>query len=111
MDIEVTVCPGATVVAPRGDLDMAVADELRRTLTALVDRKQVRLVLELAHVTYIDSSGLGALVAAMKHARGAGGDIRLCALQPDVQAIFEMTRLVRIMDIHASRAEALDAWG
>jgi anti-sigma B factor antagonist len=111
MDIEVTAAPRATVVAPKGDLDMAVADELRRTLTTLIDGKQARLVLELSHVTYIDSSGLGALVAAMKHARGVGGDIRLCALQPDVHAIFEMTRLARIMDIHASRAEALDAWG
>jgi anti-sigma B factor antagonist len=111
MDIEVIAAPRATVVAPKGDLDMAVADELRRTLTALIDRKQARLVLELNHVTYIDSSGLGALVAAMKHARGAGGDIRLCALQPDVYAVFEMTHLARIMEIHRSRDEALDAWG
>jgi anti-sigma B factor antagonist len=111
MDIEVTAGPQATVVAARGELDMAVADELRRTLTTLVDRKQARLVLELAQVTYIDSSGLGALMAAMKHARGAGGDIRLCALQPDVRAIFEMTRLTRVMDIHDSRAQALASWG
>lgn len=111
IDIDVTAWPRVTVVAPKGDLDMAVADELRRTLTALIDGKQTRLVIDLAQLLYIDSSGLGALVAAMKHARGAGGDIRLCALQPDVHAIFEMTRLAKIMDIHPSRPEALAAWG
>lgn len=111
IDIDLTAGPRATVVAPKGDLDMAVADELRRTLTALIDGKQTRLVIDLAHVLYIDSSGLGVLVAAMKQARGAGGDIRLCALEPDVHAIFEMTRLTKIMDIHPSRTEALAAWG
>ena len=75
IDIDVTAWPRVTVVAPKGDLDMAVADELRRTLTALIDGKQTQLVIDLAQVLYIDSSGLGALVAAMKHARGAGGDI------------------------------------
>lgn len=110
MDIEVTSWPRATLVAPQGDLDMAAADALRRTLTALIDRKQTRLVIDLGHVLYIDSSALGVLVAAMKEARGAGGDIRLCALEPDVHAIFEMTRLAKVMDIYPSRTEALAGW-
>jgi len=49
-------------------------------------------------------------VASMKQARAAGGDVRLCALQEDVRAIFEMTRLIKVMSIHPTRQEALASW-
>jgi anti-sigma B factor antagonist len=110
MDIKVIKEGETTVVAPDGDLDLAVADQFRRTLTDLIDRKQARLLLDLGSVAYIDSSGLGALVAAMKHCRSLGGDIRLCDLQPDVRAIFEMTRLIKILETYGSRREAVAAW-
>ncbi len=110
MDIDVTRAADITVVAPRGDLDMAVADQIRRTLTELVDKGDRKLLVDLERVAYIDSSGMGALVAAMKHARTTGGDLRLCALQDDVRAIFEMTRLIKAVTIHPTRPEALGAW-
>lgn len=110
MDIEVTKSGAISVVAPQGDLDMGAADQMKRTLTDLVDKGSRKLLIDLDHVGYVDSSGLGALVASMKHARGAGGDMRLCGLQDDVRAIFEMTRLVKAITVHASRAEALGAW-
>lgn len=111
MDIEVMQLGQATVVAPKGDLDMAVADQMKRALTELIDTRQSRLVLDLGNVGYIDSSGLGALVASMKHARGMGGDIKICALQSDVRAIFEMTRLIKVMEAYGTRPEAVAAWG
>ena len=111
MDIDVKEAGKVTVVAPRGDVDMAVADEVRLKLSELVDRGRSRLVLDLAAVMYIDSSGLGALVAAMKHARGVGGDIKVCALASDVRALFEMTRLNKVLSVHATRQEAIAAWG
>ncbi|MBM4442091.1 MAG: STAS domain-containing protein [Candidatus Rokubacteria bacterium] len=111
MDIEVKDAGKITVVAPRGDVDMAVADEVRQRLTGLVDQGRARLVLDLASVMYIDSSGLGALVAAMKHARAAGGDIKVCMLESDVRALFEMTRLNKVLAVHTTRQEAVAAWG
>lgn len=111
MDIEVTRGATITVVVPRGDLDMAAADRMKRTLTELVDEGSRKLLVDLELVGYIDSSGMGALVAALKHARTAGGDLRLCALQDDVRAIFEMTRLIKAITTHATRSEALGAWG
>jgi anti-sigma B factor antagonist len=110
MDIEVTKSGAISVVAPQGDLDMAAADQMKRTLTDLVDKGGRKLLIDLDRVGYVDSSGLGALVASMKHARGAGGDMRLCGLQDDVRAIFEMTRLIKAITVHASRTEALAAW-
>src|SRR5712692_299512 len=110
MDIDVSEIGRITVVAPRGDVDMAVADDLRVRLTELVDQGRGHLVLDLGSVMYIDSSGLGALVAAMKHARAAGGDIKVCALESDVRSLFEMTRLTKIISVHATRQDAVAAW-
>jgi anti-sigma B factor antagonist len=110
MDIEVTRSAAITVIVPQGDLDMAAADQMKRVLTGLVNDGSVKLLVDLGSVGYIDSSGMGALVATLKHARTAGGDLRLCALQDDVRAIFEMTRLIKAVTIHATRGEALAAW-
>ena len=111
MEFEVKEAGNVTVVAPRGDVDMAVADQVRQRLTGLVDVGHPRLVLDLGAVAYIDSSGLGALVAAMKHARAAGGDLKVCRMDQDLRTIFEMTRLNKVMAIHGTREEALAAWG
>ena len=110
MDIDVTQSGAVTVVMPRGDLDLAAADQVKRTLTELVDTGQSQLLMDLGGVSYIDSSGMGALVAAMKHARSRGGDLRLCALQDDVRAIFEMTRLIKAMTVYGTPQEALGSW-
>jgi anti-sigma B factor antagonist len=110
MHIEVTQAGQIAVVGPQGDLDMAVADELKRVLAGLIDKGQSRVVMDLSQVGYIDSSGMGVLVASMKQARAAGGDVRLCALQADVRAIFEMTRLIKVMSSHPTRQEALASW-
>jgi anti-sigma B factor antagonist len=110
MDIDVQEVGSVTVVAPRGDVDMAVADDLMLRLTQLVDRGRTHLVLDLGAVMYIDSSGLGALVAATKHARAAGGDVRVCALEQDVRALFDITRLDKVLSVHPTRQEAIAAW-
>jgi anti-anti-sigma factor len=110
MDIDVTGSAGITVVAPQGDLDMAAAEQLKRTLTKLLEEGKKKLLIDLGKVGYVDSSGMGALVASLKQARTVGGDLRLCALQDDVRAIFEMTRLNKAITIHGSRTEALGAW-
>lgn len=110
MDIEVTQTGGVTLVVPTGDLDMGSADQMKRTLSELIEKGQSKLVMDLTSVSYIDSSGLGALVAAMKQARAVGGNLKLCGLQEDVRSIFEMTRLIKVMAVHSDREEAVSSW-
>lgn len=110
MDIEVTQTGGVTLVVPTGDLDMGSADQMKRTLSELIEKGQSKLVMDLTNVSYIDSSGLGALVAAMKQARAVGGNLKLCGLQEDVRSIFEMTRLIKVMAVHSDREEAVSSW-
>lgn len=111
MDIEVSQNGGVTLVVPRGDLDLSTAEHMKRTLSQLIDKGQAKLVLDLANVAYVDSSGLGALVGAMKQARAAGGNLRLCGIQADVRSILEMTRLIKVIAVHSDRQEAVASWG
>lgn len=92
---------GATVVFPEGRLNMASAPALREQLNALVAEGSTRLVVDLAAVEAIDSSGLGALISGLKAARQAGGDLRIAAPGTQVAAVLELTNLDRVLKLAA----------
>jgi len=66
-----------TVVSPSGRLDMAAAPAFREQVRALVTAGAARLVVDLGDVTFVDSSGLGAVIGGLRLARQAGGDLRI----------------------------------
>jgi len=99
-----------TVVVVQGSLDTVDAERMKRVLDDLIGDGSVKLVVDLGGVTYIDSSGLGALVGAMKQARAAGGDLRLSGLQGDVRSVFKMTGVLAQVQVHSSREEATASW-
>jgi len=67
------------------------------------------VVLQLEHVEFVDSSGLGALVRLVSTARAKGGDIKLCGVQPRLRKTLEMTSLLGMFEIYESEAEAIIA--
>lgn len=110
MEIEVSQASLVTVVVPRGELDAASAAQVKQTLGTLIDAGRSRLVVDLGGVTYMDSAGLGQLVNAMKLARKAGGDLRLCALSEETLRVFETTRLNKEMALFPTRQVAVASW-
>lgn len=88
-----TTSSGATVICPEGALDLSAAPALREQLHALVQRGQTRLVVDLSGVDTIDSTGLGALISALKAARKNGGDLRITKPNETVVALLELTSL------------------
>ncbi len=90
--------------APR--LDARNASLLRTELTRAVAAGHQRIVLNLELATFIDSSGLGAIVAA-RRALGTEGAIVLCGLTDATSPILRLTRMDRVFEIHATEAEAL----
>ena len=116
MELQTVQTRGVTVVVPKGDLDASAAEQIKRRLTDLIladciEKGHSKVVVDLGAVPFIDSSGLAALVAAMKQARTSGGDLRLCALQDDVWSILEMTGLTNHIAVYEDRQEALSSWG
>ncbi len=90
-----------------GDLDAGTATELVSVLEREIDRGANRLVLDLGRVSYIDSSGLGALVKVLKKARLGGGDVKLAGLEPEVRKVLELTRLDKIFEITRTADDAV----
>lgn len=99
--------PGVLVVTPTVDIDMSCSPELRSILRQALDSGTKRLVVDLASVEYMDSSGLATLVEVMRQAKGHKADLVLAALHEKVRAIFEIARLDQFFTIVPSLDEAL----
>ena len=69
------------------------------------------IVVNLAGVSFVDSTALATLVGAMKDCRRKQGDLHLCGLQQPVRVIFELTRLDRVFKTFTSEDEAIRAFG
>lgn len=108
--VEVEVLGAQAIVVVAGEIDAATAPLLREQLMALVDTGVERVVVDLREVTFIESVGLGTLVAARK--RLAEGDKNLCLViaddQANVRAPFEITRLDDVFPIHPTREAAIE---
>lgn len=68
------------------------------------------MILDLSGVTFMDSSGLGAMLSCLRQINSAGGDLKLCGLTPPVRALLELVRMHKIVDIKNDRTEALSAF-
>lgn len=86
-----------TIAEPR--IDAAVAIQFKDSMRAMTDDAPPRVVLDLSQVTFLDSSGLGAVVAAMKQA-GPERRLELAGLTPTVEKVFHLTRMDTVFVIH-----------
>ncbi len=106
--IDIEHLAGVTVVVPSVKrLDAAVAPAFRQAVVDRVARGERRLVLDLRHVEFMDSSGLGALVAILK-AAGTQGAVALCHAGGAVRGLLTLTRMDRVFRIVPTREEAID---
>ncbi len=88
---------GIGVVTPKGRLNMVSAKQLRTAVAELVDAGTTKVVVDLAETTFLDSSGLGALVAGLKSARQAGGDLRIARPTQQVVTVLGLTNMDKVL--------------
>ena len=84
-------------------------DELRWVILNLLNERQ-RIVMNLAWIEYIDSSGLGTLVASFISARYRGVEIKFAALSPRAQHVLVSTHVDRLFDVYDSSEEAIKSF-
>ena len=92
-----TTATGIGVVRPVGRLNMVAAPRLRSLVAELVVQGTTRIVVDLSETQSMDSSGLGALIAGLKTARQAGGDLRIAGAGPQVESVLDLTNLRRVL--------------
>jgi anti-sigma B factor antagonist len=82
-----------------GEIDVATSPALKDELYRMLDQGQQRVVVDLAEMSFIDSSGLGVLVGTLKRAREQGGEVVLRSMQPSARKVVEITGLTEIFTI------------
>jgi anti-sigma B factor antagonist len=113
MQIDVERDGAATIVRPLADrLDIEVASDFRSMLLSLIDQGNRQLVVDLNDVAFIDSSGLGALVSALKTIKRSdgAGDVRLARVQPGVVSLLEIIRLNRVFTTYPGVRDAVESF-
>jgi anti-sigma B factor antagonist len=80
---------------------------LRSTVRKLLDEKRTKIILNLADVDYIDSSGIGELVSAYTTAKGRGGELKLLHLSKKVHDLLQLTKLYTVFDVYTDENTAL----
>ena len=110
VDLSTRGCDGHVIVALRGELDIADAVSVAAALAAVAAREP-EIIVDLAGLEFIDSSGVAALARGRKQARHAGGDLRLAAAQQQVLRVLTLTRLIEAFPVHASVDEAAGGAG
>lgn len=101
-DIVVVDCAGRIVFGEE-------SADLRDTVKMVITQSK-RIVLNLSGVTYIDSGGLGTLVALYTTARNSGGSIKLANLTPRVDDLLQVTKLVTVFDVYDSEEKAIESF-
>lgn len=98
-----------TVVTVSGEIDLATQGQLRAQLNELIVAGKVNLVLDLSGVSFVDSTGLGALIGARRRVHAFNGSLALVIPNESVMKVFAITGLVKVFDIHDTLDAALAA--
>lgn len=99
---DVSEIAGWTVMSVFGELDVATSPDLRERLIDLVAEGRTRLVIDLDGVDFLDSTGLGTIVGALKRVRTHGGDLRLVCSQSRIARLFEITGLDKAVPLQST---------
>lgn len=109
LGIEVRKNGKITVIQLAGELDAYTAARFKEVMVDAIEDGGENLIVSMADVEYIDSSGLGALVGGLKRVSERRGKIVILSAQPQVRKVFEITGLERVFPLFDDEDEAVAA--
>ncbi|OGW82928.1 MAG: hypothetical protein A3C47_06485 [Omnitrophica bacterium RIFCSPHIGHO2_02_FULL_51_18] len=95
---------GVTILQVTGEINISTSPDLRKVFEKNAGKK---LVVDLAKVNYIDSSGLATLVEMLKKMKSQGGSLGLAGMSEKVKSLFEITKLDKLFLVYNTQAEAV----
>lgn len=93
------------VVQPVGILDGTQANQLHQQIDEAMKTGAATVLVDLGEVNFMDSSGLGALVTALKTVRARGGQLCVCSINEQIRILFELTSMDRVFEIFPNQEE------
>jgi len=109
MEVQVEMLDNIVVVRPMGVLDASSSKAFKQEATARVGDAD-RVLVDLAGLQVIDSSGLAALLSLLRLVNGRGGELKICSPTRAVRTVLELVRMHRVVDTLNDREEALRAF-
>ena len=110
MTISVRQRDGFTILDAKGKITIGAGDvALREAIQGALDAGAMKVLVNLGHVSTIDSSGIGELVSAYTSASNRGAKLALVQLPPKVQDILQITQLVTVFDVYGDEDEAISS--
>jgi anti-sigma B factor antagonist len=111
METQTREVNGVTILDLAGRITLGAGSlQLRDTVHRLVGEGRKKILLNLAQINYIDSSGVGELVGAFTTVRREGGELKLMRLSKKVHDLMQMTKLYSVFDVKEDEASALAAF-
>jgi anti-sigma B factor antagonist len=93
-----------------GEIDLYNAPEIKDTINKLIEEKKYNVVINLDKVSYIDSSGIGALISSLSNLKKYQGGLKICNVSGSVRKVFELTKLTSFFEIYDSEQEAISTF-
>lgn len=109
MDVELRSVRNTLVVRVKGELDMLIAEEMREAVDKRLEEKDIKnLILNLEKVTFIDSSGLGAIIGRYKKMAAKDGRMFIVGARPQVEKILYFSGINKLVPLHGSEQEIIN---
>ncbi|MBE7437779.1 MAG: STAS domain-containing protein [Spirochaetales bacterium] len=110
MEIREREAGPVTILDVSGEMSLYHTATLKGAFTRLESNRKLDTVLNLDGVNYLDSSGIGVLIAHLTRCRKEGGSLKLCNLQPNVSTLLKLTKLNNLFEIYETESEALESY-
>ena len=112
LNIELEIKVDVLCIRLGGELDHHTADELRGQVANAIEKNNIRhIVLNLEHLSFMDSSGLGVILGRYKQIKQVHGEMVVCAISPALQRIFDLSGLFKIIKMEPTEEFALQRLG
>jgi anti-sigma B factor antagonist len=97
------------IIEVGGEIDVYTAPRLRESIVSAIDAGHRRLIVDVEQVEFLDSTGLGVLVGALKRVRADGGSLDIVCTHERILKIFEITGLDKVFGLHSTVDAAVQA--
>jgi len=96
-----------SIIDINGEIDLYNAPEIKDVINGLIAEQKVNVIINLEKVSYIDSSGIGALISSLSNLKKYQGGLKIINVFASVRKVFELTKLTSFFEIYDSEEEAL----
>ncbi|NLN78159.1 MAG: STAS domain-containing protein [Armatimonadetes bacterium] len=109
LEIELKNVDGLEILDAAGEIDVYTAPQFKEAINTILATGQKHLIVDMSRITYMDSSGFGALLSATRRLRPEGGTINMVNVSPAIDRILKITRLSSVFALHDSLDEAIQS--